>query len=148
MKVKYVQEIAKEKQDPVFYGGRILEISYRGGKIIVNSEGSIRLNVHNKESEELIETIVRTESIICLEDELEEYGIDSDEKLEKMIRGDHDKYRVSFGNNPWWEIGFVTDGEYYDLSWASGEHKIDSVIEEIEENLDVFDNLIEAEGLV
>jgi len=147
MEIIFIQDIMHGKKSHYWYGGKVVEIEYKGYTFSIEAVGDVKATLY-KDGEPFA-YIKDKGNNGYFDSEMSPY-IENDEDLYDLIgHGD-----LIFDNNNWWEC-YVVDrtGQFHDLMWALDSSNIydaieevadhaDEVIEEIEKDL-IYNNLEE-----
>lgn len=141
-KVTYIRPLMPEREDSLWYGGLVAEISYKGYTFMLGAYGDVRASLLNENDDEVVYVRDKNNAGAFFE-EMKDYISDDFElellkSNEPLERGGH-TYWLVFENNNWWEVLVETpDGHTLDTGWVCNGDLYSEAIAEIMENMDAF----------
>ena len=133
LEIDFIQEFKPSKQHSLWYGGRVVEITYAGFTFILGAYGDVIGSLLNG-CEELC--YVKDKNNYGLFDEIMSEFIPDDRNLRAIEMTEEGKTLV-LENNNWWEVLVDTPwGDNLDIGWVCNSDYLSEALQEMIANMD------------
>ena len=138
MEIKYLQEVNKDKQHSLWYGGNVVEITYdKNIKFIIAALGDVIGFISNRAGESIVKIKDKSNNSVFPEI-VESYTniTNDDELMFSLACGDLENYNnvdysIKLDYSNWWELRVMVNGKYYELGINLDSDYLDDAINEI-----------------
>ena len=139
----FEDSISLRRLSSLWYGGGMVNVKYNGYTFHIEAIGDVYADLYSTRNDRHIAYVKDKYNNGNFGSEMLSY-FRSDTSLEKILAGEHHRYRLEMCHNNWWEC-FVTDpqGVFHDLMWALDQDDLFEGIEAVLNSLDATINDLE-----